>query len=372
MEPNLTDEELVNQCRAGDKGAFGRLIVRHRPRVERVLLALFGNRVEVDDVAQEAFLQAYLGLAQLRQPARFGAWVSSIAVNVARLQLRSARPVQPEWLAWTAAPPTPEAAAEQSEAQARLRQAIANLPAAEREAIGRVYLDGLSHQETARLVGSSANAVKVRVHRGRQRLAAALAGERGAAPAAPPAREVMNMIEVTVWDVLAKAAEGGENGQPIDGKRIVLLKEKTGNRALPIWIGEWDALDIARQLKGQAWQRPVTVDLMRNLLDLGGVQVKQAAVTRLHEQIFYGTLTVAVASKGETAEVDCRPSDGLSLGLRLGIPVFVAAEVMDAASIIPDEAAVYDVQGEHDRYVRLEGREPEPLPAGVGWRSLRI
>jgi bifunctional DNase/RNase len=154
--------------------------------------------------------------------------------------------------------------------------------------------------------------------------------------------------------------------------RIVLLKEKTGERALPIWIGEWDALDIARQLTGQAWQRPVTVDLMRSLLDLGGVQVKQAAVTRLHEQIFYGTLTVTVAGKRETVEVDCRPSDGLSLALRLGIPVLVAAEVMNEAGIMPDGATVYDVQSEHDRYVRLEGREPEPLAAGVSWRSLRI
>jgi RNA polymerase sigma factor (sigma-70 family) len=367
MEPNLTDEELVNQCRAGNKGAFGRLIERHRPRVERVLLALFGNRVEVDDVVQESFLQAYLGLAQLRQPARFAAWVSTIAVNVARLQLRSTRPVPPEWLAWAAVPLIPEAAAEQSEAQARLRQAIADLPPAEREAIGRVYLDELSHQETARLVGSTTNAVKVRVHRGRQRLAAALAGERGTTPS----REVVDMVEVTVWDVMAKVAEGSENGQPIDSQRIVLLKEKTGERVLPIWIGQFEGTDIAHQLNGQAFPRPVTVDLMRNLLDLGGVQVKQAAVTRLHETIFYGTLTVVVAGKAETAEVDCRPSDGLSLALRLGIPVLVAAEIMEGMTIRPNEAGAYDLQADVNKHRRAEGKEVEWLPEGVSWQSLR-
>src|SRR5688500_14508351 len=102
MEPEPTDEELVDRCRGGDKGAFGCLIERHRPYVERLLLALFGNRIEVDDAVQESFLQAYLGLAQLRQPARFRAWVGSIGVNLARLQLRSARPFVSEWLEWTA------------------------------------------------------------------------------------------------------------------------------------------------------------------------------------------------------------------------------------------------------------------------------
>jgi RNA polymerase sigma factor (sigma-70 family) len=366
MESDLTDEELVKQCRAGDKTAFGCLIERHRLRVERVLLALFGNRVEVDDATQESFLQAYLGLAQLRQPARFGAWVSSIAVNVARLQLRAQRPVRPEWLAWLVAPPAPEAAAEAGEAQARLHRAIAALPPAEREAIGRVYLDGLSHQETARLVGSSANAVKVRVHRGRQRLAAVLASERGAAPA-----QEVRMIEVTVWDVVAKVSENGEGLRPVDGQRIVLLKEKTGERVLPIWVGEFEGTDIAHQLNGQAFTRPVTVDLMRSLLDLGGMQVRQVAVTRLHETIFYGTLAVAIAGKGETAEVDCRPSDGLSLALRLGIPILVAAEIMDGTTLRPDEAGRYDIQGDVNKHRQAEGKETEPLPAGVSWRSLR-
>ena len=78
----LTDAALVEQCRAGDKSAYGRLVTRHQLRVQRVLQAMLPY-YEVDDVVQEAFLEAYLNLGKLRQPERFRAWLCGIGINLA-------------------------------------------------------------------------------------------------------------------------------------------------------------------------------------------------------------------------------------------------------------------------------------------------
>ena len=86
-----TDTELVNRSLTGDSAAFGLLVERHRAAVARLLRALFANLAGVEDLVQESFPRAYLDLARLRDPGRFGAWVRSIAVNLARMELRSGR-----------------------------------------------------------------------------------------------------------------------------------------------------------------------------------------------------------------------------------------------------------------------------------------
>src|SRR5688572_20563322 len=82
----LSDADLVQGCLAGDKAAFASLINRHQLRLKRLLRAILSDWPEIDDVWQETVLRAYLNLEQLRQPARFGAWLCSIAINLARTQ----------------------------------------------------------------------------------------------------------------------------------------------------------------------------------------------------------------------------------------------------------------------------------------------
>jgi bifunctional DNase/RNase len=123
--------------------------------------------------------------------------------------------------------------------------------------------------------------------------------------------------------------------------RIVLLKEREGQRALPIWVGPGEGDAIAVRLRNQELPRPLGVDLTTTLLSLGGVRVMQATVSRLHETVFYATLSVE--TEEETAEVDCRPSDALSLAVRLDVPIYVAPEVLDEAGVVPDEDGRYPV-----------------------------
>jgi bifunctional DNase/RNase len=123
--------------------------------------------------------------------------------------------------------------------------------------------------------------------------------------------------------------------------RIVILKEREGQRALPIWVGPGEGDAIVVRLRNQELPRPLGVDLTTTLLDLGGVRVTQATVSRLHKTVFYATLSVEMEE--ETAEVDCRPSDALSLAVRLDAPIYVAPEVMDEAGVTPGENGRYPI-----------------------------
>ncbi len=393
------DVTLVQRGLAGDKTAVSLLIQRYQARVRRVLRTMLADPADVEDVLQEAFLRAYLGLDTLQQPERFRAWVCGIAINLARMQVRA--PAR-GWLSWDALEaagmdvvdgrPTPERAAEQQEQARRLQTALADLPPAEREALLLVYWQGLSHRETAVSLGASVAAIKVRVHRGRARLQSALQAEYGAAarPPRPPATEVM-MISVHIHDVLARVTqldarlylqpildllpaaaheefladvtlsmghgmkaweqlqtlpedkrhEVNKLLSPLLSYHVVLLKEVDGQRILPIWIGAFEAKAIALKLKNDSQQRPITHDLLATLLALGGAVVTQAAVSRVHETIFYGTLAVRLGQNGETVEVDCRPSDALSLAVRLDVPIVVAPEIMAQQAMLPDADGRY-------------------------------
>src|SRR5256885_15456595 len=90
-----TDELLVAAALAGDRQAFAALVDRHRSRAHGVARRLLGDAAEAEDVVQEAVLRAYLGLEELREPGRFGAWLCGITLNLARMRLRGRRPVAP-------------------------------------------------------------------------------------------------------------------------------------------------------------------------------------------------------------------------------------------------------------------------------------
>jgi bifunctional DNase/RNase len=116
----------------------------------------------------------------------------------------------------------------------------------------------------------------------------------------------------------------------------VLLREREGKRYLPIWIGVNEAQAIAIALQGVATPRPMTHDLMKNLLDEVGVHVERITITELRDGIFYAM--VLLARNGNKYEVSSRPSDAIALAVRTGVPIFAAEDVLTEASIdVPDE-----------------------------------
>jgi bifunctional DNase/RNase len=114
---------------------------------------------------------------------------------------------------------------------------------------------------------------------------------------------------------------------------IVLLKEMQGERYLPIWIGPMEATAIAFAQQGMVPQRPLTHDLMRDVLAALDVRLTTVNITALREGIFFADL---IFSNGK--EVSARPSDSIALALRTGATIFASEEILDEAGVsIPDE-----------------------------------
>ncbi|MCX8006590.1 MAG: bifunctional nuclease family protein [Coriobacteriia bacterium] len=136
------------------------------------------------------------------------------------------------------------------------------------------------------------------------------------------------MIEVRIASLNADAT----TGQP-----IVLLKpldeELLGfdGRMLPIWIGHPEATAILLALEGEEFPRPLTHDLLKNVIDAVGARVMRVAVTRLEEGTYYAEVVLAVGSN--QVVVDARPSDSIALAVRCGCPIYVAEDVFAEAAV---------------------------------------
>jgi hypothetical protein len=362
-----TDGELVSACLGGERAAFGVLIDRHRGQVVALTRRMLGNAQDVEDVSQEAFLAAFLGLDRLRDPERFASWVSGIALNLARMRLRERRePLTLDGLAGgrvvpgpVALEPSPEQALEELEALAALRHALEPLPPRERDVVLMHYVDGLTSEEIAALLDERAGTVRVRLHRARARLRRRLS---------PTRRELEPMIEVTLEDVVVRVLAGdavGDSPRLANQRlRVVLLKDREGDRILPIWVGPSEGDALALHLGGESAPRPLTADLMARLLEAAGARVERVAVHSLREKTFYATVTLRVGVSAQ--EIDARPSDALNLAARVGAPMFVDRELMESSGIAAEDAGYRLLALEREWHAQEgSGEEPEGE-----WRSL--
>ncbi|MGH2722991.1 MAG: bifunctional nuclease family protein [Actinomycetota bacterium] len=155
------------------------------------------------------------------------------------------------------------------------------------------------------------------------------------------------MIEMTLIGVRVELP----GNQP-----IVLLKEREGERYLPIWIGTAEATAIAFALQGVVTARPMTHDLMKNVLEELGVNVQRISITELREGTFYAT--IQMAQNGSSYEVSSRPSDAIALAVRVGVPIFANEEVLTEASIVIREDEEQEQEVEKFREF-LENVRPE-------------
>ena len=123
---------------------------------------------------------------------------------------------------------------------------------------------------------------------------------------------------------------------------IVLLKTATGNRFLPIWIGHAEAAAILAKLQGTEAPRPMTHDLMSEMLGELNTSVARITVTELRENTFYALITLRTTGPDGEVEVDSRPSDAIAMAVRANAPIFAADKVIDENGIEfeqePDDA----------------------------------
>jgi hypothetical protein len=142
---------------------------------------------------------------------------------------------------------------------------------------------------------------------------------------------------------------------PITNMPIVLLHDRDGARVLPIWIGVFEANAIALQIENQATPRPMTHDLLKNVIADLKAQVDRVVVTDLKDNTFYATIFLRVGE--DVVAVDARPSDAIALALRAKAPIFAEDAVLEGAKTLdtPEPA-------ETDRLQRwLESLDPDDL-----------
>ncbi len=128
------------------------------------------------------------------------------------------------------------------------------------------------------------------------------------------------------------------NLDPQTNQFVVVLKEKKdGKKLLPIWIGPFEANAIAIALEKIATPRPLTHDLIRNILENLNIKVQKILIHSLKEGTFYATIFLEDGDR--VIEIDSRPSDAMALALRTQSPIFVESQVFDEAGIVEEYAS---------------------------------
>ena len=137
---------------------------------------------------------------------------------------------------------------------------------------------------------------------------------------------------------------------------IVILRDKEGQRVLPIWVGLFEANAIALQIENVSTPRPMTHDLLRNVISDLRATVQKIVVCDLQENTFYALIYLAL--NGETVAIDARPSDAIALALRTKAPIFVEDAVIDNAKTVNVTSDNNDAERLHKW---LESLDPDDL-----------
>jgi len=134
------------------------------------------------------------------------------------------------------------------------------------------------------------------------------------------------MVEVTIDSVRVSL---------MSPQRLVVLRDTTSDRYLPIWVGPFEAEAITVALQEIEMARPLTHDLLKNLFTTFGAQIKRIEIVALREETFYGN--IVAEADGHVINVDSRPSDAIALAVRAHVPILVDSAVMTDAAISPED-----------------------------------
>ncbi len=148
---------------------------------------------------------------------------------------------------------------------------------------------------------------------------------------------------------------------PSSGTPIIILKDVNSETMLPIWVGAYEANAIALEIEKIAPQRPLTHDLLRNLIVEMGARVERVVVSELRDNTFFAVIEMR-NTEGDALMLDARPSDAIALALRADCPIFVNEEVIRASRNTVATSEEEDaVSGEEDEWPDVIG-EAGDLP----------
>lgn len=361
----MTDAELVQRAKDGDTDAFGELVNRYRYQVYGLCLNLLGDFDIANDAAQEAFVQAFVKLRQLRDPEKFVAWLKRIAENVCRQLLRQPKREVP--LDETQLPDDEEQlteALEQMERRELVYKALSQLNDADRLVITLFYVDGLTTKEVAEFLGSSVNAVEVRLHRARNQLKEAMmamVGEtlKSQAPDETFAEQVLRRIQL-------KGIVRHE-GRPV----AILHPEKGKEVALELPSLTASYLELA--FRKETLPRPMTYELFARIMQALGIRLQRVVLSAEQKRL---QASVIFKHRSKTLALSAEPVDALTLATRLDGKVWVTEDALSVLPVAPQppseaqpspspmELLAQEVMCLSERFrKRAEARKPPAAPA---------
>lgn len=118
---------------------------------------------------------------------------------------------------------------------------------------------------------------------------------------------------------------------PTTNSPVVLLKDVSSDLMLPIWVGPYEANSIASEIEKMASHRPMTHDLLRNVIRQMGGEITRVVVTELRDSTFFAV--IEIVAQGETVLIDARPSDAIALALRADCPIYVKESVLESSRV---------------------------------------
>jgi RNA polymerase sigma factor (sigma-70 family) len=341
---DICDGDLVRRARAGDAAAFRVLVERHSPSARARAARLCGHADDVDDIVQEAFLQAFMALDRLRDPDRFSAWLAGIIRNVHRAAGRQ-EPLMllaewPEGLHPVSAQGLPSA--DDLDRVEALRAAVADLPDGQRRAVELYYYADLP----AGQIAGSPGAAKASLHKARRRLRAHITAHRPDLIPVTSRRTAMTTVRIACAE---PHMDTRLDGSPAIRHILVVLADDPGHRAMGLWLRTRQGLALWRILDrlprdGEAGQPPRDApaadlparayrpeDLAGQLLAAAGGSVTGVEIDELGPNVL--AARIGVAGPAGAQQVTAPPGSALALAVALEVPVRVPDALMDRLAI---------------------------------------
>ena len=346
------DAALVNLVLAGEREAYDLLFRRYAPSVQRLCTRLLGTPVEAEDIVQEAALQAFLGLAHLREPARFAGWFHGIAANLARSALRRRSEHSLEvlgeeiiiHLTQSDTPPTPEEYVIEREHQEAMMLALLDLSPAHRQAIMGFYLQGYRYADLAGRLGVPVSTLKWRLFEGRKLLKRRLQAL-GEAPLYPDESRQRKGKHMPTADLVTLRLDSLRQFL-FTRQYLAVLRDPASARVLPVSLSEaeFDTLEIAFHLRQDENVRSFPPELSHRLLESFGAQLQQVVINALAGKTLYATATVKQGAR--VREVDMRLVEALGLVVRTDAPISIKRALFERMAALDIRSLASPSSGE--------------------------
>ena len=155
---------------------------------------------------------------------------------------------------------------------------------------------------------------------------------------------------------------------PLSNMPMIILRDEEEKRSLPIWVGLFEANAIALELEKIPTPRPLTHDLIKNILETVEARVQKVVVNDLRDNTFYAVIHLQM--RGSELQVDSRPSDAIALALRVGAPIFVEEDVVHKARSVEVAKETSIGSGKGDDQAKI--KEVQPLLGGLPHQVARM